>query len=405
MEMLTENLVNLDFTTSLVEGFEPKGDDEKHYYIRGKFATIEAVNNNRRFYPRALWEREVAKYQDEIKNGTINTLMEWDHPKDRLEVDPSKAVAKINKLWIEGNYVMGEAVIFDVPLAEPLKAMIKYGVQLSVSSRARGRTDAAGVVQEFNLITFDLVAKPSDKSATMYGIFENFEGLDMQDDSILESLVNMVRTKDQVIEDLKEEMSILRTSPLKESEEDLKAEIESLKEQLAKHQAENAGMVEALEKREKSMTRRARRAGRRLNEGDIEQHDLDSKHDLYQEYDRHRREEDAEYNYRRIGEPYTQTHRHQDVTLLRDNDPASSHYSGEAEVLKIARLLQQTFGRDNVVGTVLGRDLDTGRGVRGVSADVEEPVRVAENGLDKVQLGLTESQAFLGPKTRNRSAR
>ena len=124
---LNEKMQLLDTEMSLIEGFEPQGEKDKHFYIRGKFATIETVNNNGRIYPRDLWEREVARYQEEIKNGTINTLMEWNHPKDRLEVDPGKAIAKITKLWIEGNFVMGEAIIFDVPMAETLKSLIKYG--------------------------------------------------------------------------------------------------------------------------------------------------------------------------------------------------------------------------------------------------------------------------------------
>lgn len=352
MEKLTENLSILETSTGLVEGFEPKGSGEKNYYIRGKFATIEAVNNNRRFYPRHLWEREVAKYQDEIKNGTINTLMEWDHPKDRLEVDPSKAIGKITKLWIEGDYVMGEAVIFDTPMAETLKSMIKHGVQISVSSRARGRTDNAGVVQEFNLITFDFVAKPSDRSATMYGIFEkemselfaqdNEKGHLMDNDSMLESLVNMVRTKDTIISDLKDEIAILRS----------------------------------------------------MHEGDVQTAGRDGKHDGHAGFANTSAEEDAEYGYRRAGEGLTQTHRHQDVAYLNDTDPASSAYSGEKDIMKIARLLASTFGRDNVVGSVLGNDLDTGNDLNGKSADVELQTRPAIDGYDPVSyMELKESRA------------
>lgn len=147
---------------------------EKEYKIRGKFATIETRNANGRIYPRSLWEREVRKYQHEIENRTINTLMEWGHPTDRLEVNPIEAVAKIEKLWIEGNFVLGEAVILDNPMGEIIKSLIKKGVQLSVSSRGSGNFNADGVVEDFNLITFDLVSKPSDQSATMYGIYESY---------------------------------------------------------------------------------------------------------------------------------------------------------------------------------------------------------------------------------------
>lgn len=360
LENMTENLPILESTTGLVEGFEPNGNKEKNYYIRGKFATIEMVNNNKRFYPRRLWEREVQRYQEEIKNGTINTLMEWDHPKDRLEVDPSKAIGKITKLWIEGEYVMGEAVIFDTPMAETLKSMIKHGVQISVSSRARGRTDAAGVVQEFELITFDFVAKPSDRSATMYGIFEKEmgeflahqkeKGQLMDNDSMLESLVSMVRTKDTIISDLKDEIAILR---------------------------------------------------QQMNEGDVLSADREAMPvgTDYNTYQNTVREEDAEFGYRRRGEGLSQTHRHQDVALLNDNDPASSVHSGEKDILKIARLLANTFGRDNVVGALLNHDLDTGNDLNGKSADVEAQTRRAIDGYDPVsyrELKESRKQRYSG---------
>ena len=338
LDALTEDLKILESETGIVEGFEPSGSDEKHYYIRGKFATIETLNNNKRIYPRSLWEREVAKYQSEIENGTINTLMEWDHPKDRLDVDPSKAIAKITKLWIEGDYVMGEAVIFDVPMAETLKSMIKYGVQISVSSRARGRTDSSGVVQEFNLITFDFVAKPSDKSATMYGIFENEEEqMNYENDSVLESLAGMVRTKNVIIDDLNEEIEYLR---------DRLAEAEQ------------------------------------LNEGDVLTVGLDYKHDDDYDYEYRRREEEAELIYRRAADVLSQEHRHQDVHLLRDTDPANNYDSGEAESVRILQLLSQAFGRDKVVGALLGQDVDTGHDLSGYSTSVNNATRAAEYGYE-----------------------
>lgn len=798
MTTINENLLESPVHSSLFEAFEPASNNkEKNYYIRGKFATIEMVNNNKRFYPRALWEREVEKYQDEIKNGTINTLMEWDHPADRLEVDPSQAIGKITKLWIEGNYVMGEAVIFDTPKAEVLKSMIKHGVQISVSSRARGRVDNAGVVQEFNLITFDFVAKPSDKSATMYGLYEKYlnatneaegnmihsrgqyvsipskykfitldkdgifnahitkpknrdglwvskenirigslkldskkldsvlnkgetardfriretkeaiwsingtinieralttvnayghyyaiktleldEGINQMsesdtqnitNDAVLESLVRQVRTKDSIIDDLKEEINMLRESRSNESAgvtvkfdateltfpsdfkwitfdpnsgdifiwkdepkwdeyeaefdggkgkyigsftiddekqyematqlggeglEDLAklckvqlkpgvnidAKIKNLKKSWVKnvkldrdefslnntkkyalsyigesqgigkyskqnklnentmkaivfrgakyaipeeynfvsigmnglvlhrakpkfdfqygeinssgelvigefevmpeyaHEAYGDGdedfwdlmdedydygnkiigiamkkspkdwvlelkgevtditkfianndfieseyemLIDELNEsqRRKDLGRRYSRMNesrsrlngtrgiksrRRLNEGDITNTVLDNRHDFYHDYNTHRGYEDADFHYRRAGERLSQTHRHQDHSLLRDTDPASSTYSGEAEYLRIAKLLQQTFGRDNVVGSRLDKDIDTGLTVRGYAAGIEEEPRFAENGLDFIQRTLSESYDTKEPNKVNR---
>lgn len=55
---------------------EASGKSEKNYYIRGIFSTIGEKNKNGRTYPRHLWEREISKYQSEIRSNSVNSLME-----------------------------------------------------------------------------------------------------------------------------------------------------------------------------------------------------------------------------------------------------------------------------------------------------------------------------------------
>lgn len=152
---------------------ESTGQKEKTYKIRGIFSTIGEKNRNGRIYPRNLWESEVRSYQNEIASGSINTLMEYEHP-PRTEVDPMKAVAKITKLEIKGNYVMGEAVILNNERANQLKSLIDNDVKLSVSSRGVG-TVKDGIVETFKLITYDIVPNPSDFNATMNGVCESYK--------------------------------------------------------------------------------------------------------------------------------------------------------------------------------------------------------------------------------------
>lgn len=152
---------------------EATGQKEKTYKIRGIFSTIGERNRNGRVYPRELWEREVKEYQKEIEGGTINTLMEFEHP-PRTEVDMMQAVAKITKLGIKGNYVMGEAVILNNEKSKQLKCLIDNGIKISVSSRGVGTVED-GVVKDFKLITYDVVPNPSDFNATMNGICESHE--------------------------------------------------------------------------------------------------------------------------------------------------------------------------------------------------------------------------------------
>lgn len=167
---------------------EATGATSKKFKIAGVFSTIGEKNRNGRVYPRELWEGEVQKYQENFQSGSINTLMEWEHPA-RTNVDPMEAVAKITSLKIKDRYVMGEAVLLDNPKANQLKSLIENGVKISVSSRGVGSVKN-GIVENFKLVTYDVVASPSDYNATMNGLVEShrlnegvIEGLSFSIDS------------------------------------------------------------------------------------------------------------------------------------------------------------------------------------------------------------------------------
>lgn len=151
---------------------ESTGAKTKKYKIKGVFSTIGERNRNGRIYPRNLWEAEVTKYQENFNSGSINTLMEWEHPA-RTNVDPMEAVAKITALNIKDKYVMGEAVLLDNPKANQLKSLIDNGVKISVSSRGVGSVKN-GVVENFKLVTYDVVSAPSDYNASMNGLVESY---------------------------------------------------------------------------------------------------------------------------------------------------------------------------------------------------------------------------------------
>ena len=168
-----ENIVKLLYEyespkVEVVEELSESGESKKKYKIKGTFSTIAEKNKNGRIYPRHLWEAAVSKYQDVLKSGSINRLCEWEHP-PRGTVDPMEAVACIDSLKIEGNRVIGEATILDNPKGNQLKTLIDNGIKISVSSRGSGKVGAGGLVEKFDLITYDLVSAPSDGNATMEG--------------------------------------------------------------------------------------------------------------------------------------------------------------------------------------------------------------------------------------------
>ena len=152
---------------------ESTGKTEKKYKIKGIFSTIGEKNRNGRIYPPEIWKTQVEEYQKEIEKGTNNCLMEFEHPA-RSKVDIMEAVARITKLSIDKNYVMGEAVLLDNPKANQLKSLIDNGVKLSVSSRGAGSV-VDSIVRNFHLITYDIVSEPSDYNATMNGVCESYQ--------------------------------------------------------------------------------------------------------------------------------------------------------------------------------------------------------------------------------------
>ena len=238
---------------------EATGKSEKKYKIKGIFSTIGEKNRNGRTYPRELWINEVNSYQNEIRSGSINTLMEYEHPA-RTEVDPMKAVSKIEKLWIDGAYVMGEAVLLDNPQANQLKSLIDNGVKISVSSRGVGSVKN-GIVESFKLITYDIVPNPSDYNATMNGMCEAqrlCEGIVQGKSYEIDNFGNIVE-KAEVTEEATEvteevEETVVENSKIEEFikslREEFKESFNSLKESLKPEKSE----VEITEEKTEEIT-------------------------------------------------------------------------------------------------------------------------------------------------------
>lgn len=205
-----------NFDQELLEGVEKK------YKIKGIFSSPGKLNKNGRIYPMNIWEAEVEKYQDIIKSGHPNALMELEHP-PRSNVDMMEAVAKMEKLWIENGFVMGEAVLLDNPKANQLKTLIDNGIKMSVSSRGLGSIKG-GLVESFKLITFDIIANlgQSDYNAEMYGIREGV----LQDKEFIMTESGEIReVKIEKVENTAEkiEESLANTEDI-ESKQEIKAE-------------------------------------------------------------------------------------------------------------------------------------------------------------------------------------
>lgn len=125
--------------SEIAESAGGMGDLPPGLYISGIFMQAEVVNRNKRLYPKGVLQEAVSKYIKE-QVETKQSLGELNHP-DRASVDPMQAAILIEKLWWEGNNVLGIARIIegDNGPGDKLAANIRAGWIPGVSSRGLGK--------------------------------------------------------------------------------------------------------------------------------------------------------------------------------------------------------------------------------------------------------------------------
>ena len=144
--------------------------------VGGVMATAEVKNGNGRYYSKALWNREVDKYQTLIDEN--RALGELDHP-DSQVVNLKNSSHNVTKLYWDGDNLMGFIEILPTPSGNILKALIENGITVGVSSRGMGsleqRGDLLEVQDDFELLCWDFVSTPSNPGSFMHTIKENRE--------------------------------------------------------------------------------------------------------------------------------------------------------------------------------------------------------------------------------------
>ena len=130
--------------------------------VEGILATCEVKNGNGRYYARDLWEREMEKYTDLIKER--RSLGELDHPESQV-INLQNVSHLITEYSWDGDNIMGKIEILPTPSGNILKELIKNGVTVGVSSRGMGSLEQRGDIMEvqddFELLCWDFVSTPS----------------------------------------------------------------------------------------------------------------------------------------------------------------------------------------------------------------------------------------------------
>lgn len=170
MKLITELNQNVQYIE------EDSDDGKKSLYIVGPFLESNKKNKNGRMYPRNIVEKEVARYQELIREK--RSLGELGHPPNPT-INLNQVSHLITELKMNGEDAMGKAKILGTPMGKIAENLIREGVRLGVSLRGVGSLKEKNGINEvqddFLLSTVDIVSDPSAPSAFVQGVMENAE--------------------------------------------------------------------------------------------------------------------------------------------------------------------------------------------------------------------------------------
>lgn len=144
---------------------------QRPLFLKGIFLQGGVRNLNERNYP----VREISKAVDamnEILGRGESILGELDHPEE-LTVGVKNVSHMITSMWMDGNMGMGKLKVLNTPMGNIVRALVEDGVKLGVSSRGSGNVNDKGEVSDFDIITVDIVARPSAPNAFPKPVYES----------------------------------------------------------------------------------------------------------------------------------------------------------------------------------------------------------------------------------------
>ena len=152
---------------------EGKMSERGNPIVEGILATAEVKNGNGRYYSRDLWNREIEKYKELVKEN--RAMGELDHPESQV-INLKNVSHNIKDMWWDGDNVMGKIEILPTPSGNILKSLIESGITCGVSSRGMGSLEESGGVMEvqddFELLCWDFVSTPSNPGSYMHEILK-----------------------------------------------------------------------------------------------------------------------------------------------------------------------------------------------------------------------------------------
>ena len=156
---------------------EGKMSERGNPLVEGILATCEVENGNGRYYSKDLWEREIDKYMDLVRDNRATG--ELDHPESQV-INLKNVSHNIKDINWDGDNIMGTIEILPTPSGNILKALIDSGITVGVSSRGMGSLEQNGDIMEvqddFELLCWDFVSTPSTHGAFVSPVSSLREG-------------------------------------------------------------------------------------------------------------------------------------------------------------------------------------------------------------------------------------
>jgi len=148
----------------LYEALQQEGGSFK---LRGLVQKANAKNQNGRVYTVEILNRELNRLTDPIKHRRL--VGQLDHPQTAT-IEYAKASHLVTSLAMEeSGDMIGELELLDTPAGRIAKSLVESKVQIGISSRGLGTVrkeeDILVVNDDFQLVTFDIVAEPSTPNA------------------------------------------------------------------------------------------------------------------------------------------------------------------------------------------------------------------------------------------------
>lgn len=167
--ILVEHLNYEAAKTEIIQESAGEGQP-KNLYMQGIMIQGGKRNHNGRVYPVNEIRKAVEQINESIKQDN-GVLGECDHPQE-LQIHLDRVSHKITSMWMDGSNGLGKLQILPTPCGNIVRTLLDCDVKLGVSSRGSGNVDDNGEVSDFDMLTIDIVAKPSAPNAYPTPVYE-----------------------------------------------------------------------------------------------------------------------------------------------------------------------------------------------------------------------------------------